>query len=335
MEKPARRLTIMDMDTGVDDAMAIMLALNSPRLDVRAITVTDGNVAMDQCALNTVRVSNFVKREMRGDLELPVVAKGEGIPGYSAGAGEVHGGDGLGGFSGELSFDGEKDFVRGGACGVVRGILENAAAAGRKVTLVTTGPLTNPARWTLEIPGLLRDAIDEIVVMGGAFFRPGNVTPHAEFNIRSDPGSAARLFDFCRGDEGRPAIPLTCVGLDVTMKAILERGLVNRLLEEHPGNRALELIKNITGIYMDFDDTHYGVDGCFLHDPLAVGVAVERSLCTVEKHCVEVETRDGEKIGMTRVTEGPASAAHGVCVDVDADKFIEFFLSRAAGINSW
>ncbi len=356
---------ILDMDTGVDDALAIMLALNSPELDVKAITVSAGNVDMEQCVMNTVRVSHYVRTILRPDLDLPIIAKGKKKDVEPPNAADVHGTDGLGGISETLKFNGEEEIIHDDAGREIRRILEEAVKEDRKVTLVTTGPLTNPSDWIDEFPDLLYQGIDEIICMGGAFFTCGNRTATAEFNIYSNPEAAAKVLRFCRGDKCLPSadvdenakedvgiiksantIPITFVGLDVTHKVALRRSVLIKLRKEYPNNENLKIVTDMTNMYMDFYNRNEFHPGCPLHDPLAVGMAIDPSFCERKDFHVEIEISPenynlsiGIARGMTVVDNRPTRLFKQkerettlVCTNVDSERFEKFFLDRVLGL---
>ena len=164
--------------------------------------------------------------------------------------------------------------------------------------------------------------------MGGAVRVPGNVTPHAEFNIWSDPEALEVLLA-----EG---IPLVLVPLDVTQQVVLTRRHLERLAGDDPRTR---LIRDCTRGYMDHHKASSGIDGCFLHDPLALGVALDPSFVQTEDLDLQVITGDAEDRGKTVVAAPgqagrPAGRPAGrvrVCTAVDAEGFLEFFLSRVGG----
>lgn len=325
---------ILDMDTGVDDALAIMLALSSPELDVKAITVSGGNISAIQCALNTVRIVQAYREHTRSTDSFPLIAKGYD-PKKCGGATEVMGKDGLGGFSKKLRFRGEgkKINIRNAAY-IVRTILEQAIKTDEPVTLVTTAPLTNPAKWIKSFPELMRSGVQQIVTMGGAFFTCGNVEPVAEFNIWADSKSAAKVLDFCRNGEksGKRNIPMTFVGLDVTEKLLFRETELMALLLEYPDNKLLTVVRGITETYMRFCIENESSGGCALHDPAAVGFVIAPHLFTTRRFHVEIETDGKFTRGMT-VADGrnrklKQPEITKVCVDVDKNGFEHLFMSR-------
>jgi purine nucleosidase/pyrimidine-specific ribonucleoside hydrolase len=340
MDIDSQKPVILDVDTGVDDAMGILLALNSPELDLRAITVCGGNNGLEQCCLNTVRVVHFALRNLCPAVAAPVIARGLNPGGREPEGAAVHGNDGLGGISQRLAFAEEARQIAPQAAPVVRALLEQADFAGEKITIVTTGPLTNFASWTLDMPDLLLRSVKEVICMGGAFRVSGNITPAAEFNIYEDPSAAAVALAFCRGDErDGPALPMCFAGLDVTHKVVLRRAAVEKLAVQNPDNAMVPFLRDLTRTYMEFYEANRNLGGCALHDPLAVALAIDKSLCTIEPYHVEIETRGQHTRGMT-VTDArnsiPAKLSlkrvTSVCTAVDTERFEKFFLQRVTGL---
>lgn len=318
----------MDCDTGVDDALAIMLALNSPELDVRAITVCDGNVALDLCALNTARIAAFAVRELNPAADMPVIARGREITGKKTDAAFVHGTDGLGGVSHKIAFDGEIGMIEPDAAAVAEKFLVDAAGGG-KITLVTTGPLTNLAHWTRVIPDALTGGIERVISMGGVFFEPGNVTPHAEFNIHSDARAAKTVLDFARNN----GLHITFAGLDVTRRVAMTAQALSAIRAAHPENKSVPFIMEFNRPAMDFHKRKRGFEGEFLHDPLAAALAVDSSFCETIACDISIEADDSEYSGRTVCAESAGGAGpFSVCTEVDTERFQDFFYSRVTGI---
>jgi purine nucleosidase len=304
---------LLDVDTGVDDALAIMLALRSPELEVVGITTVSGNVPVAQCTANTLLVL-----EILGAPAIPVVA-GAAVPlaRESLAAAEVHGADGLGGVTGRYPPP-----ARPARQGAVEFLLEMVRAVHGELTLIATGPLTNVAlaiqrdRRTMR---LLRD----VTVMGGAIWVPGNVGPTTEFNFAVDPEAAAIVFG--------AGLPLMLLPLDVTEKVVMPRGTVDAA-----GNsgKLQAFIREMTAATMDFHRSHEGFDGIFLHDPLAVGVVVDPSLVRGQPMALAIERRGELTAGMLvadqrRRTRAAPTAA--VALDVEAARFLHLFTQRVLG----
>lgn len=300
------RPIILDVDTGVDDALAIAYAVRSPELDVLGITTTFGNITVEEATRNTLIVL-----EKLGS-EAPVVS-GAAQP-LSRTKSEyprhIHGEQGLGG----AKWDEPKRKALPGAAADF--IIEQVRAREGRLTLVFVGPLTNLALALRKDPGIA-GLVEQVVIMGGAVRAPGNVSPYAEANIYSDPEAADLVF--------RSGLPITLVGLDVTMKTLLPYSRVEAWREK--SGEAGRFFADMTEFYIDFYEQGYpGIGGCALHDPLAVGVVIDPSFVNVERVRLVVDT-EGETLARTaEQPDGEPNA--GVCFGVDAERFLEHFLSR-------
>jgi inosine-uridine nucleoside N-ribohydrolase len=320
----SRKKVILDTDTGVDDAMAIILALSSPELDVLAITTVAGNVGVVQCTTNVLRVLSLT-----GLQQYPLVAAGADRPLVKAPftAGSVHGDDGLGALG-----DAYYPAIPPGLVAdkpAVELILQLIASHPEEITLIATGPLTNVARAIRKDPATMA-RVQEIIFMGGAVHAPGNIPPGAaEFNMYVDPHAAEVVLAF--------PVPLVMVPLDVTHEVKLMRTVVEQRFGRHTAP-VPRFIADATSKYMQFylDDQDH--DGCYLHDPLAVGVAIDPGFVTTERLRIYVETEGKVTAGMTlpfrHPTRNPAKRdapnVH-VYTTVDAERFLRLFLARVGG----
>lgn len=317
---------ILDTDTGVDDAMAILLAMRSPELRVEAITGVCGNTSLENCVRNI-----HITLSVLDARETPVVAPGEERPLVRelAFAGEIHGDDGLGGVTRQVDADGRRVYPdpdeQPDTVHAVDLILDLAGRYPGELVLVAVGPLTNVARAVMKDPDRMR-GLREIIIMGGAFETGGNVSPVAEFNIHADPHAAQIVCD--------AGIPLVFVPLDVTRQAFLDAGTIDRYAAEAAagaGGARAAFVRDCTARYVAFHRRNRGVNGCFLHDPLAVAVAAREDLVTTVPARVDVETAGDLTTGMTvsdlrsdRWGEPNAS----VCTAVDVQAFTRLFEER-------
>jgi pyrimidine-specific ribonucleoside hydrolase len=290
---------VIDCDPGHDDAIAILLALASPEVELRGIVTVAGNQTVDKTTRNALKVLELV-----GRADIPVV-RGAGAPlrRLLRTAAHVHGESGLDGP--DLP---EPSAAASGA--------DPADWLGPGVVLVATGPLTNVAR--LVERGV---RIDRIVWMGGAIAE-GNITPAAEFNAFVDPEAAAAVFG--------SGIDLTMVGLDVTHKALFTRAHADRLRRT---GRAGRVVAELSDFFQRFHEERYGFDGSPIHDAMAVAHMVDPSLLETV-HCnVEIETASRFCDGRTVVDRWHATSgtrnAH-VGVDVDAGRFLDLLHDRIA-----
>jgi inosine-uridine nucleoside N-ribohydrolase len=297
---------LIDVDPGIDDTLAILLALGSPELCVEAFTVVAGNVDVDQGLRNVLKVL-----ELAGRTDIPV-ARGAEKPlrGKLHTARHVHGESGLGDI--ELPEHSMKPHP-GHASDLIAAKVEEHAGG---ITLVPLGPLTNIARVLTKHP-FLAPKIKEIVIMGGSF-SGGNITPAAEFNMYNDPEAAAIVLD--------SGIPIILLTLDVTRKTVLHPSYLEGVRRD--ANPVSRLVLDLN----DYYSRSRGGSGILLHDPLAVGVAIDRSFVHTEPSRVEVETAGGERRGSTIANRRELETNVEICTDVDAHRFVRFFVERVIDV---
>jgi inosine-uridine nucleoside N-ribohydrolase len=304
---------VVDTDPGIDDALALLLALRSPECRIEAITTVAGNVPVDVGTANVARILGVARPATP-----PVVGTGQAEPLMRplVTATEYHGEDGLGGLASELP-EARLDRDTGHAASL---LVQAARRWGAELTVVALGPLTNLALAVEQDVDALR-AVRQIVVMGGSAAVGGNVTPAAEFNIFVDPEAAARVFD--------AGLPLTLVPLDVTMQVVWSPERIGRLADgaDSVGRFARALAERAIA-------RPGGDAGVVMHDPLAVGVALDPSLVQALTLPVAVETAGTLTRGMTVVDRRPAAASGGgrsgcrVALAVDAERFLRLFEER-------
>lgn len=317
---------VLDVDPGIDDSLAILLALRSPELEVVAITVVAGNVDVEQGLENALKVIELVEAR-----SLPV-AKGAASPLVRrlTTARHVHGENGLGNV--HLPTPSLEPF-KGTALELLATKVEEYAG---NITLVPVGPLTNVAALLTQHSELV-PKIKEIVLMGGSF-SGGNVTPAAEFNIYNDPEAAEIVF--------QSSVPLRMVTLDVTRSTVLR---TDHLAEIEPDSHPIQ--KFVLDLHAHHERTRRS-QGIYLHDPLAVGIVTDPTLVTTEAAYVEVETEGKKTRGATIanrrgfrliheedpteirvVGSQPIEPNAQITVGVDSDRFIRFFLARVLSTN--
>jgi inosine-uridine nucleoside N-ribohydrolase len=316
---------IIDTDPGVDDALALILALRSIDARVDAVTVVGGNVSLDQTTRNAMRVLDLVASNPR-----PILARGAPAP-LRRGPGRaeaIHGKDGLGELERFRDFGGNPRYpeipVPSGLPHATEVIMELVGRYPDEITLVALGPLTNVAEaLRADRTRLLR--LRGLVVMGGAIGVPGNVTPAAEFNIHSDPDAAREVFS--------SGIPVTLVPLDVTRKVTLTREDLAPLGREGSGPTA-RFIHDATQRALGFMEELEGKASMALHDPLAVAVAIAPSFVETAALHVDVETEGKLTYGMTVADRRPIRNSFKplpnlkVALEVDAARFLLFFRGR-------
>lgn len=267
---------ILDVDTGVDDLVALLLAVASPELDLVAATTVTGNVHVDTATRNTL-----LALEMAGSSA--EVARGADRPLIQSWAPflVVHGEEGLGAHEPAQPTGSASDREAASL------IVEEARARPDEVVLVATGPLTNVALAVEQEPRL-PELLRGFVLMGGAFREGGNVSPRAEANVWMDPDAAARVFVAWSG--ATTARLPRCVGLDVTEQVVLSKADVEEACATAPRSPLAELFRAAMAHYIGFHDgLGRDIGGAAMHDPLAVAVAIDPSLCTWATTRVEVE----------------------------------------------
>jgi len=329
--RPGCQLTtpiLIDTDPGIDDALAILLALASPEVSLEAITTVAGNVEVELCTRNALRILDVAcPWDVARPRRRPRVARGAARPlaGPLVTAAHVHGDDGLGNLDGVREPDGRARYPEPShALETLDGadlILDTADRFAGRLVIVALGPLTNLALALERDPKRLAQAA-RVVVMGGAVAVPGNVTAAAEFNIHVDPEAAARVL--------ASGLPLEMVPLDVTRRVVLTARDLRVALTRHPGPTA-RFIEDFTAHGFDFE-TRRGDGAMALHDPLAVGVALDPGLVTLEPLHIEVECRGSLTRGMTVADrrphrERPAPTCHAA-MNVDGPRFLRLFLDR-------
>ena len=308
------RKIIIDTDPGQDDAVAILLALASPEeIEVLGITAVAGNVPLALTAKNARIIC-----ELAGKTDIPVFAGCDRPMGRPLVTAEhVHGQTGL---NGPKLPDPEMPLQDQNGVDFIIDTLR-AEPAGT-VTLCPLGPLTNIATAFERAPDIV-EKVQEIVLMGGAYFEVGNITPAAEFNIYVDPQAADIVF--------RSGVPIVVMSLDVTHKALVTtpRNDAFRALGTPVGLAVAEM----TDFFERFDKEKYGSDGAPLHDPCVIAYLLRPDLFSGRHINVEIETRSELTLGMTvadwwGVTDRAPNAMF--IGDLDAQGFFDLLTERLA-----
>jgi len=340
---------ILDVDTGIDDSLALLYAAASPDAELVAATCVAGNADARQVATNTLRILELAGRtdvEVALGREVPLVRALETTP-------ETHGPQGIG--YAELPPPSRPLSDRH----AVDVILDAALERPGEIQLVTLGPLTNLAIAVLReprLPALLRG----YTLMAGAFGVPGNTTPTNEWNVHCDPDAAQIVFRaWAVAREADPSVPRpVALGLDVTEQARILPDDVVRLARragstpddsialargEDPmhatrsvaSNPVIRYIADALRFYFEFHARYDGFYGAFIHDPLAVAATLDRSLVTTEPLFVDVETQGELTTGMTvadrrRLTGKAPNLDVAVAADVPA--FLDRLIERVGGL---
>ncbi len=307
-----KRKIIIDTDPGQDDAVAILLALAAPEeLDVMAIVAVAGNVPLELTSRNARQVV-----ELAGRTDIPVYAGcARPIRRTAVTAEHVHGKTGLDGPalpepSIPLQAQHGVDFL----------IEALRAAPPGEITLCTLGPLTNVAMALVKAPEIA-PRIREIVMMAGACFAGGNVTPAAEFNVFADPEAADIVL--------KSGVPIVMLPLDVTHQVLTTKARLRRIAAA--GGRCASWVHDMLGFYERFGRDKFGGDGAPLHDPTVIAWLLRPGLFTGRSINVQIELAGQLTLGMTVADYWQKSSLEPNALflrDVDADGFFELLTER-------
>ncbi len=304
---------IFDCDPGHDDAIALLLALGSPELNLLGVTTVCGNQTLEKTTANAIRVLDYVGRH---DVSVAAGADRPLVRDRHVAA-EVHGETGLDG----------PDLPPASRppepAHAIDWIAMTLIGHPDPVTLVPTGPLTNIALFLARYPELA-GRVERIVLMGGAIGE-GNVTPAAEFNIWADPEAAHRVFT--------SGIDLTMVGLDVTHQALLGPADVARL---RSSGRAGTLVADLFEFYVQFHRRRYGWEGAPVHDAVAMAHVIDGGLLTTEHVGVVVDTGPELSRGRTHADRSGLADWERNChvaVAIDSDRFREMLIGRISSLG--
>lgn len=323
----AAKKIIFDTDPGTDDALALMLALNSPELDVRAITVVPGNVTLAMGVENALRMVSLANR-----CDIPVAAGAQKPLFQKLVTAEFwHGKNGLA----DIELPPSKCKVDDHFGPDL--IIQLVKASPHEITLVPVGPLTNIALAVQKDPSIV-PLVKEVILMGGSI-SGGNVNAAAEANIYNDPEAAQIVF--------QAGWPVTMSGLEVGNKALFTQKYLDELGRSH-GPMSDFIYK--VGKYLIDLSAKFGSSGSPMYDPSAVAITIDPTLVKVQEMHVDVETRGeftrGETVGNRsgyverNVLHGDHYVIEGmdkvtpnakVCVDVDSDRLLQLFVSKIRG----
>ena len=301
---------ILDCDPGHDDAIALLLALSSPEVNLLGVTTVSGNQTLENTTANAIRVLDHVGR---GDVPVAAGAPRPLLRERHVAA-NVHGETGLDGP--DLPAPSRPPEPAHAIDWIATTIDGNPGP----VTLVPTGPLTNIGLFLARYPDLT-DKVERIVLRGGAIGE-GNTTPAAEFNIWADPEAAYRVF--------ASGLEVTMVGLDVTHRALMTPAHVDRFT-----GRAGRLVADLYEFYSQFHARRYGWNGSPVHDAVAMAHVIDPTLLQTVHRGVVIDTGPEPSRGRTHVDLQGAHwepNAH-VAVDIDADAFIELLVERISSLG--
>ncbi len=330
---------LLDVDTGIDDSLALLYACASPEAELVGVTCCSGNVEAQQVVENTLAVLELAGRgdvEVALGREVPLVRPLETTP-------ETHGPRGIGYATLPPARRPVSD--RHG----VDLLIEQVRGRPGEITLVTLGPLTNLAlalQREPALPGLL----GSWVMMGGSFRSPGNTAPTTEWNMHVDPEAARLCFDAWGAAVADGVARPLALGLDVTERAKLTPEHMTALARRAgsqpregadeadgsiAGNPVVRFLADSLRFYMEFHSRYDGFYGAFVHDPFAVAVALDRSLVRTEALTVDMELAGtlttGETVADWRRTWGRPPNVD-VAVEGDAARFLDLFVERVGGL---
>lgn len=304
---------IIDTDPGQDDAVAILLALASPELDLLGITTVAGNVPLVLTQENARKIC-----DLAGRTDMPVFAGANApLERPLVTAEHVHGRTGLDGPVLPPPVTPLQD--RHAVDFLIETIRTEDADS---VTIAPVGPLTNIAMALRQAPDIAA-RIQQIVLMGGGYFEGGNITPAAEFNIYVDPEAAAEVFS--------AGIPIVMMPLDVTHKVLTTSARTRKIRDI--GSRTAVAVADMLEFFERFDEEKYGSDGGPLHDPCTIAWMLRPGMFSGRQCNVEIETKSDLTMGMTVIDWWQVSdRSHNAFVvgDVDADAFFELVTERLA-----
>ena len=308
---------IIDTDPGADDVVALLLALASPQeLNVLALTTVAGNVRLDKTSRNA-----RLAREWAGREEVPVYAGAPKplmrTPIY---ADNIHGKEGM---AGVTVYEPQKGLAKGNAVDYLIDTLKTARP--HSITIAMLGPQTNLALALIQAPEIV-EGIKEVVIMGGAHFNGGNITPVAEFNLFADPQAAEVVL--------KSGVRLTYLPLDVTHKILTSDARLKQIAALN--NEAGKRVGDILNEYIKADMEHYGIPGGPVHDATVIAYLLKPELFSGRSVNVVIDSREGPTFGQTIVDwyDGLKAPKNAVWIESgDAQGFFDLLTQRLARLK--
>ena len=301
---------ILDTDPGIDDSLAILLALASPEISLEGLSVVHGNSSTQQGTINALSVLELAKAShipVYQGCDLPLVQPSLLAP-------ETHGEQGIG--YAKLPAPLSQSKVQKGSDYLIEKIMSSPG----EITLVAIGPLTNIALAIRQEPCIVEN-VKEVFIMGGAIRYEGNTTPLAEFNTYVDPHAAHIVY--------HSGMPITLTPLDVTYQCVFLKDDMNRLLKiDSP---ITKFVADATRFYMEFHDEYQSIEGCVINDPMTLALTFMPEICDYQELYVDVDLSGGVSMGNTfadfyKMTKKPANMK--VALGVRPRDFMELFLER-------
>ena len=272
----ANRKIILDCDPGHDDAIAILLAAKNPTLDLLGLTIESGNQTLDKTGRNALNICQFLEIDVPVCLgvETPIIKEADTCD-------AIHGETGLDGFDFPRL---KKQFDQRHA---VNFIIESILSSKDKITVITTGPMTNLALAIKLEPKIIKN-IEEVVLMGGSY-QNGNVSPAAEFNILCDPEAAYIVFN--------SNLKITMIGLDVTRQVLVYPNIIDRM--DKINNKASLLFTKLMTVFNENQKRVFGFLGSPLHDPVTIAYLIDPSVIETKLMNCTIDISHGPSYGRT------------------------------------
>jgi purine nucleosidase len=300
-----KKKVIIDCDPGIDDALALMLALASEEIEIKAVTAVFGNADINQTYENILKIFSLCKVGKR-----PPIGKGAEValdarpykPRF------VHGLDGLGNTNLKtVRIDKEPEEAKE--------VLKNQLKKEEIDTLIALGPLTNVARMLIEEPQV-EEKIKQILVMGGAVYTSGNATKDAEFNIYQDPAAAKAVIN--------SKIPIKLVSLDATRKILYTREILNKIKHKRDSELS-DFIHQMLEFALDYHKKYRKRDGIYLPDVLAVESVLDEKIGKFKDLSLDVDIeKDVGRIFVNLEAENNVAFLE----EVDTERAAELFIDR-------
>lgn len=301
---------ILDVDMGVDGALALMLALHSPEIDMMGISTVSGKVPVEIGVRSVLQILELLDRS-----EIPVFVGGESpLQEESIFAQEVDAPNGL-----EEMMLPESEMLPAGES--VEFLVEGINSRPGEVILIALGPLTNLALAEERHPGILKQA-RRVFVMGGMLQGEGNVLQTVKYNYLTDPHAIRQVF--------QSGANVTLIPFDIAQQAGLDAEVIKERLEQRTDPIA-NFVRESSHTVIAYDEEHYSYSGIYLHAPLVMTMVFEPSLCSLEALWVDIEPAGEFAAGQVVVDEGKMGYQMECAVKVDAGRFLETFIHRVLG----
>lgn len=293
---------IIDVDPGIDDALALLYAIKSNKFDIKAITTLCGNSSL----LNTTSNAKYILDLLNSSI--PIYSGSEKPLARKLYIGKVHGDEGLGGIKSKK----DPKLLNGMAVNKIIEIIKNNP---NEITLIAIGPLTNIAK-VIRKDKKTMNLLKEFVIMGGAINTYGNVNRVAEFNFFADPEAASIVIN--------SGLNINLVPLNATRKLVL----TEKILKAFPKTKLFNIIQKVVKPYLEYYSKNVNIKGCILHDPLTVGIVLNPSKSKTEKFDIQIETKGELTQGMcvVELRKKRPKPNVNVVMDIDSRYYLNDFI---------